>query len=230
MRSVGCTYRDSCRWPEGFRYGRMMGVRTGWRSLTVRRRILLAILAFALVAAAVIVPLTLPSGPAPKVGEGALRAPRAGTPICGQPVLDSPWNYDGAPGTYTTSGTPAGLPTFGAVGTDFPRATSVLVVAAGDNTSAAGAGAYKVNNTVIYFEPGTHTIQGVMWTGDNSAYVGGYTTSAGRAVLDGAGSDEYLSSSSVGAGRQGERHVGIPHYQKLRLQYQRLGDGGRERR
>ena len=171
----------------------MMGVQTGWRNLTVRRRIPLAILAFALAAVAVIVPLTLssgPPGPAPKVGEGAVRAPHAGTPICGQPVLDSPWNYDGAPGTYTTSGTPAGLPTFGAVGTDFPHATSVLVVAAGDNTSAAGAGAYKVNNTVVYFMPGTHTIQGILWTGDNSAYVGGYTTSAGRAVLDGAGSDQ----------------------------------------
>lgn len=167
------------------------------------------VLAAALVAAGVLLPLTLPGHPpAPAGGEQALSvamdAPRAGTPICGRPVLDSPWNYDGKPGPYTSSGTPAGLPTFGAAGTDFPRATSLLVVAAGDNTSAATAGAYQASNTVVYFEPGTHTIRGVMYTGDNSAYVGGYTSSAGPAVINGAtnglAGNTYLSLSKAAPG------------------------------
>src|SRR5260370_12849527 len=129
----------------------------GWRNRTVRLRVLLAVLAVALAAAAVIIPRTSTGGgPALSVGESA---PSAGTPVCGRPILDSPWDYHGAPGTYTTSGTPVGLPTFGAAGTDFPHARSVLVVGAGDNTAAASAGSYQVNNTLVYFEPGIHTIQ-----------------------------------------------------------------------
>ncbi len=112
-------------------------------------------------------------------------APAAGTPICGQPILDSPWRYQGAPGTYTTSGSPAGLPTFGAAGSEFPAARSVMVVAPGDNTSAASSGSYNANNTVVYFEPGVHRIRGVMYTGHGSAYVGGYTVAAGKAIIDG---------------------------------------------
>ncbi|MGA3335277.1 MAG: right-handed parallel beta-helix repeat-containing protein, partial [Terracidiphilus sp.] len=112
----------------------------------------------------------------------------AQTAVCGTSILNSPWNYNGTPGTYTTSGTPAGLPTFGASGTNFPNATSVVVIAAGDNSTAAGNGAYGNDDTVYYFEPGTHTItSGVMYTGSNSAYVGGYTTAAGKAIIDGAG-------------------------------------------
>jgi Right handed beta helix region len=112
-------------------------------------------------------------------------APAVGTPICGRNVLDSPWDYNGAPGTYTTSGSPAGLPTFGAVGTDFPAAKSVMVVAVGDNTSTADSGNYNVTNTIVYFEPGVHRIRSVMYTGHDSAYVGGYTAAVGKAILDG---------------------------------------------
>ena len=35
----------------------------------------------------------------------------AQTAVCGTSILNSPWNYNGTAGTYTTSGTPAGLPT-----------------------------------------------------------------------------------------------------------------------
>jgi Right handed beta helix region len=126
----------------------------------------------------------LPIASVPADGSAA-GAPAAGTPVCGQPVLDSPWHYDGVPGIYSTSGSPAGLPTFGTAGTDFPSARSVIVVAAGDNTFAARSGNYNVNNTVVYFEPGVHRIRGVMYTGHNSAYVGGYTAAAGKAILDG---------------------------------------------
>lgn len=124
----------------------------------------------------------------PRLGGGPLRAAVAapalpGPQICGSPALNSPWSYTGAAGSYA-SGT-VGLPTFGSAGTDFPGATAGLVIAAGNNTAAAAAGAYQLNSTVVYFEPGAHTIQGVMFAGHNSAYVGGYTPGAGAAVLDG---------------------------------------------
>ncbi len=183
--------------------GSVNSMRTGWRRATQRRRVLLAVLAVALVAVAVMVPLGLfggqaDNGPALNVAE---HAPKAGTPICGQPILHSPWHYNGKPGTYSTSGTPAGLPTFGAAGTDFPHATSLLVVAAGDNTSDASSGTYQVNNTVVYFEPGMHTVHNVMYTGHNTAYVGGYSSSAGPAIINGvsngAASNTYLSLSKA---------------------------------
>lgn len=105
--------------------------------------------------------------------------------ICGQPVLNSPWSYNGTAGTYTTSGTPAGLPTFGSAGTDFPSATEVIVVAAGDNTTQGHSGAWNVANAIIYFEPGLHTFTQGDYTGHQSAYVGGYTAGTGGAILDG---------------------------------------------
>ena len=105
--------------------------------------------------------------------------------ICNKPILDSPWSYDGPAGTYRTSGKAAGLPTFGAPGADFPDATKIIVVAAGNNTRAASTADYQVNNTVFYFEPGVHIIQNVMYAGNHSAYVGGYIASKGKAVIDG---------------------------------------------
>ena len=112
-------------------------------------------------------------------------APAAGTPVCGQAILDSPWDYRGAPGTFTDSRRPAGLPTFGRAGTDFPAARALVVVPAGDNTSAALSGRFNVNNAVVYFEPGVHRIRSVMYTGHDSAYVGGYDPADGKAILDG---------------------------------------------
>ena len=155
-----------------------------------RRRIAVAAAAVTMAVAMVIlgvlaVPGSPHSRPRSHVAGIAAGAPTTGTPICGQPALNAPWNYDGSPGMFSTSGTPAGLPTFGSAGTDFPSATSVLVVAAGNNTTAAGGATYEVNNTVVYFEPGEHVIQGLMYTGHNSAYVGGYTVSAGKTVIDG---------------------------------------------
>jgi hypothetical protein len=72
-----------------------------------------------------------------------------------------------------------------------------MVVPPGDNTSAAVNGAYNVNNTVVYFEPGVHKIRGVMYTGHDSAYVGGYTAAAGKAVLDG------VDGATQGTGKGG---------------------------
>lgn len=147
------------------------------------RRSIMVVAVIAAVAAGVTIPLVLLSGAANQQ-QLPTGAPDAGTPVCGQPVLDSPWSYDGAEGTFTTSGSPAGLPTFGLAGTDFPSATRVVVVPAGNNSSAANSGAWNVSHTIFYFEPGRHVIRGA-YLGNHSAYVGGYTSALGGAVLDG---------------------------------------------
>jgi parallel beta-helix repeat protein len=144
----------------------------------------------------------------PGKGAEADNAPSHGTAVCGQQVLQSPWTYDGAAGTFTASNAPSGLPTFGSAGTDFPSATQLVVVPAGNNTSPASSGAYGISNTVIYFEPGEHQVENGMNTGHDSAYVGGYTQAAGKAVVDGVdgatngtgtgGSSATLSTPSSG--------------------------------
>ena len=112
-------------------------------------------------------------------------APASGTKVCDQRILNSPWDYAGAAGTFTAASEPKGLPTFGSAGTDFPSATQLVVVAAGDNTSAASNGAYAGNNTVFYFEPGDHRVENGMSTGHKSVYVGGYSKAVGEAAIDG---------------------------------------------
>jgi parallel beta-helix repeat protein len=119
---------------------------------------------------------------APLVNEAV--GPTAPTRICGQPILNSPFRYDGPAKTFKTSGTP-GLPTFGMAGTDFPKATKIVVIPAGNNTAAAFNGAYEANRTIFYFEPGTHIVQQGMYAGDSSVYIGGYTAAVGRAIIDG---------------------------------------------
>jgi hypothetical protein len=133
------------------------------------------------------------------IAQGSGRAPSAPTAICGQPVLNSSWHYDGAAGTYTAGNEPGGLPTFGSAKSDFPDATKIIVVPAGDNTAAASAGQYNVNHAVFYFEPGRHKLEAGMFAGHNSAYVGGYTPKAGHAVLDG------VDGATNGTGKGGSR-------------------------
>jgi hypothetical protein len=137
-------------------------------------------------------------GPGPPVGGSAPLSP---THVCNQSILNSPWHYAGPAGVYTTSGTPPGLPTFGSPGTDFPNATKVIIVPPGDNTNAANGGSYAVNNAVIYFEPGMHTITSLMYAGDHSAYVGGYIAAAGKAIINGVDG----ATSGSGSGRSFEQ-------------------------
>jgi len=107
------------------------------------------------------------SGPAPQhTGSGQSLQQAQPSRICGHPVLDSPFSYDGAPGTYA-SGTP-GLPTYGKPGTDFPAATAGMVLAAGTHSYAS----YQLNpDTVYYLLPGTHV--GSLQADTNDAFVGG---------------------------------------------------------
>jgi len=141
---------------------------------------------------------TSSSGGSSSGGSGA--APRSGTPICGQPILDSPYSYDGAPGTFTQSGAQPGLPTFGSPGTDFPGAQRIVVVGAGDNSAAASAGDYQVDQAIVYFEPGVHKLTSTMYTGNHAYYVGGYSKQAGKAIIDGVngGGGSFASKPSSG--------------------------------
>lgn len=123
-------------------------------------------------------------------------APSSGTRVCGQPILQSPWDYAGPAGTFSASDAPQGLPTFGSAGTNFPSATKLVVVAAGDNTSAAANGAYAADNAVFYFEPGDHRVENGMETGHNSVYVGGSSKAAGEAAIDGV--DGATNGTGVG--------------------------------
>lgn len=117
-------------------------------------------------------------------GPATPSAPAGATQVCDQPILNAPYSYDGAGATFTAANAPAGLPTFGSSGTDFPTKTSLVVVPDGDNKAAASSGAYQGTNTIYYFTPGTHTMAG-MFAGNNSVYIGGYTPTDGKAVIDG---------------------------------------------
>ena len=141
--------------------------------------------------------------------------------VCGnRSILDSPYSYDGTARSFTTSGTP-GLPTFGSAGSDFPSDTRIVVIPTGDNTSAADTGDYAADKTIFYFEPGNHTVQYGMYTGDNSVYIGGYTSSAGAAVINGVnggapkgvgGSYLSLSPAGVGNAHQTWEYLTIKNY------------------
>jgi hypothetical protein len=62
--------------------------------------------------------------------------------------------------------------------------TQLVVVPTGDNKAAASSGAYQGANTIYYFDPGVHTMAG-MYAGHDAVYIGGYTATAGRAIVDG---------------------------------------------
>lgn len=131
------------------------------------------------------------SGPTEPRGTGATlpaatgpTAPRFPSAVCDQAILNSPYNYTGPAGTYTTSGAQPGLPTFGSPNSDFPTMTKVVVITPGDNKVAGESGDYEGTNTIYYFAPGTHLMDG-FYAGNHSVYIGGYDSQAGKAVLDG---------------------------------------------
>ena len=108
---------------------------------------------------------------------GADPALSHGTPVCGQPILNSPYNYTGATGPYRSG--VAGLPTYGREGTAFPNATTGVVLPAQTRDYQN----WELRpNTVYYLEPGTHT--GSFEANTNDAFVGGYRNSQ-RTVMSG---------------------------------------------
>ena len=109
-------------------------------------------------------PSAPPAGRA-NLGVAASAAPLAAR-ICGHPILDSPYRYDGKAGTYP-SGKP-GLPTYGTPHSDFPKATAGVVLPAGKHSYAS----YQLApHTVYYLLPGIHI--GSFQASKNDAFVGG---------------------------------------------------------
>jgi parallel beta-helix repeat protein len=101
-------------------------------------------------------------GPEPSAG-GVIPTSKR---VCGQPVLDSPYTYDGPAGSYR-SGT-AGLPTYGTPQSDFPSATAGMVLPTGLNDYLS----YQLSpDTVYYLLPGIHVSS--FQADKNDAFVGG---------------------------------------------------------
>jgi Right handed beta helix region len=100
------------------------------------------------------------------VSPGSFTVP-SGTPsVCDQGILDSPYNYDGAAGEYSSG--KAGLPTFGTAHSDFPNDHAGVVLPTGTNNFAA----YQLKpSTVYYLLPGEHT--GRIQADPHDAFVGG---------------------------------------------------------
>lgn len=97
--------------------------------------------------------------------------------VCGHPILNSPFSYNGSVGKYA-SGT-AGLPTYGTRGADFPKATAGVVLPAGKRSYAS----YQLNpDTVYYLLPGKHI--GNFQADANDAFVGGFADGK-RTVISG---------------------------------------------
>ena len=123
----------------------------------------------------------------PSPGTGVPVPPRAdgppkngtavGVPVCGQPILKSPFSYDGAAGQYRSGA--AGLPTFGTPGSEFSKDTAGYVLPADSKYYPS----YELRpNTVYYLLPGSHKNSFQADQGD--AFVGGF--SHGKAsILDG---------------------------------------------
>ena len=115
--------------------------------------------------------------------------------ICGHPILNSPFRYDGPAGNYS-SGT-AGLPTYGKPGTDFPHATAGVVLPAGAHSYLS----YQLNpGTVYYLLPGVHV--GNFQADANDAFVGGFSGGT-RTVISGEYSGlPWAIDSNYSAGNQ----------------------------
>ena len=138
---------------------------------------------------------TLALIPAPAAKAAGPASPPA--QICGSSVLQSPYSYTGPAGPYA-SGT-AGLPTFGAAGTDFPRARAgdVLPPQTADYQSWQLAA-----STVYYLEPGAHVGQIQANAGD--VFIGGYASGTGTTLTGNyAGQHWAIDSNSVNGNQPG---------------------------
>lgn len=95
-------------------------------------------------------------------------AVKAAIQVCGRQILNSPYHYHGAAGSYSSGA--AGLPTYGAPGTDFPEDKAGVVLPAGIHSYPA----YELRpDTVYYLLPGEHI--GSLMADTDDAFVGGFS-------------------------------------------------------
>jgi hypothetical protein len=127
----------------------------------------------------------------------SIRASAKSAHVCGQPVLHSPYSYDGATRVTPFTSGEHGLPSFGAPDTDYPDVRVGYVVPPGDD-SAVSADLLNGSRALIYFEPGGHTGLPGIAPGDYSVYIGGYLPRSGEAALDNDGQpgNTFISDAS----------------------------------
>ncbi len=160
--------------------------------LTPRRSYL--VVGGCLVVVLALVGFYLSRNPAPATAPGTPEAPAsmplpvAKHAVCGQPILDSPYRYDGNTGSSVTTFASGarGLPTYGSAGTDYPHVTAGYVVPAGNNSGVSGF-TLNADHVLIYFEPGDHTGLTTIEPGNYSVFLGGYSPQAGEAEIDNGG-------------------------------------------
>jgi Right handed beta helix region len=127
--------------------------------------------------------------------KGVAVAIPAGMAVCGKPILDSPYDYDGAPGPYA-SGTP-GLPTYGKPGTDFPKDDGGVIIPLGKNEYQN----WQLSpNTVYYLLPGTHV--GSFSANTNDSFVGGLSDGKPTILSGGYKGDAWGIDSDSSMGDQ----------------------------
>ena len=128
---------------------------------------------------------TRPTESAASAGNSSSATASAPSAVCGQSALRSPFTYDGAAGAYHSG--MAGLPTYGAPNTNFPKATAGVVLPAGVHDYPS----YNLRpDTVYYLQPGLHVSGIEADAGD--AFVGGYHDGQ-SSVLSG----EYKESAAI---------------------------------
>jgi hypothetical protein len=156
-----------------------------------------------------------PAGPADNSPQGLPNGPPAskdspsGTRVCGQPVLNSPFSYDGPAGPYQ-SGT-AHLPTYGTPHSDFPNDTAGVVLPTGMNNYMS----YQLKpKTVYYMLPGKHTGGIQADTGD--AFVGGLSNGVSTVLTGNYSSGGQAIDSNSTDGNQSDvtiEYLTIEKYQ-----------------
>ena len=144
---------------------------------------------------------TVPDGPsgAPGAGDSARAGATAHTRVCGQPVLDSPYRYDGYRGSslaHFASGE-HGLPTYGSPGSDYPEVTAGYIVPQGDNKGIS-EDTLDENRVLVYFEPGQHLDVPRIAPGNYAVFLGGYSPRSGEAAIDNGGipGNTFISAAS----------------------------------
>ncbi len=127
------------------------------------------------------------------IAAGGQPPPPTAKAICGKPILDSPYNYHGAPGPYS-SGT-AGLPTYGTPGCWTSRAA----MRRGSSVQTMNYQNWQLRpDTIYYLEPGVHI--GNFSADANDAFVGGYSAGTRTTLSGNYNGNPWAISSDSGPG------------------------------
>lgn len=135
--------------------------------------------------------------------------------VCGRAILNSPYNYDGAAGSYSSGA--AGLPTYGAPGTDFPNDTAGVVLPTGKHSYPS----YELRpGTVYYLLPGEHI--GSLMADTNDSFVGGFSHGSATVLTGDYSGQRWAIDSNSSIGDQ----EGVTIEYMTIMKYQPYGNAG----